>query len=443
MKFQPETVPPQSLDVEEMVLGGILVDPNAIGRVKNLLVPDDFYLLAHGLIYSLMLELHQKGTPIDLTQVANYMADRNLLDSVGGQGKLARLYDTTPDAINIDHYARLLRKKSIARGVIRIGEKISNQAYQADLESEELLQKVSGIYRSLDQYRCISGLGLRRVSESLAQSFAEIERLSLQGIAPGLMSGFYDLDQLTSGFQNSDLIVIAGRPGMGKTAEATQMGLNMSTLGKTVAFFSMEMSRESLVYRLLSMLAKIESSRMKAGQIRDNEWTKIVNACSILSDIPFFIDSQGGLSVEAIESRLDSLESRTGTKVDAVFIDYLQLMQGRSNFGGNKNQEIGAITNALKSMAMKRNIPVFILSQLSRGVESRADKRPQMPDLRDSGSIEQDADLVLLLYRDEYYDPNTVDRGIAEIILAKHRNGPTGVVKVLFDSRYTSFLNLA
>lgn len=442
MLLQSDRLPPQSLEVEEIVLGGILVDPNAISRVKEFLMPDDFYLAVHGVIYASMLEVHRKGIPTDLMQVACHMMDRKLLDGVGGQCKLASLYDTTPDAVNIDLYAKVIKKKSIARSVIQVGRKISDQAHAEELDTEELLNKVGEIYRSLNEHRGAAGSGLIRVSESLAHTFSEIERLSVTGLSPGLMSGFYDLDNLTSGFQNGDLIIIAGRPSMGKTAYATHVALNMARAGHTVAFFSMEMSRQALIYRLLSILARVESGRMKAGRIYDEEWDKLARACATLSAIPFYIDSEGSLSVESIELRLEKLESQSGKKVDAVFIDYLQLMKGSSSFGGNKNQEVGDIVNHIKSLAMSRNIPIFTLSQLSRGVESRADKRPMMSDLRDSGNIEQGADLGLLMYRDEYYNKSTVDLGIAEISLSKHRNGPTGVVKLLFESKYTSFLNL-
>lgn len=447
MLLQSDRLPPQSLEVEEIVLGGILVDPNAISRVKEFLMPDDFYLAVHGVIYSSMLEVHRKGIPTDLTQVACHMMDRKLLDGVGGQFKLASLYDTTPNAVNIDLYAQVIKKKSIARSVIKVGRKISDQAHAEELETEELLNKVGEIYRSLNEHRGAAGSGLIKVSNSLADTFSEIERLSVAGVSPGLMSGFYDLDNLTSGFQNSDLIIIAGRPSMGKTAYATHMALKMAQAGHTVAFFSMEMSRQALIYRLISILARVESGRMKAGRIYDEEWDKLAKACATLSEIPFYIDSEGSLSVESIELRLEKLESQSGQKVDAVFIDYLQLMKGSSSYGNNKNQnqnqEVGTIVNHIKDLAMSRNIPIFTLSQLSRAVESRADKRPMLSDLRDSGNIEQAADLAMLMYRDEYYNKSTVDLGIAEILLSKHRNGPTGVVKLLFESKYTSFLNMA
>lgn len=434
---------PQALDSEEAIIAGILIDPEAILRVKDIIGSEDFYFTPHRIIYAAALEVHRSGKPVDLMLVAQHLANHKLLDSVGGQTRLAALYGSYPSAVNVDLFAGLVLEKSIARAVIKIGGEVVDRGFDETQPAENLLPDISKLFRKLQTLQKVTGEGLVRVSESLADSFETIERLAQTGLTPGIKSGFYDLDYLTQGFQRGDLAIVAGRPSMGKTAFATHMALNIARAGKNAAFFSMEMSREQLVHRLISILSKVESGRMKAGHIYDNEWEKLGNACSVLGNIPFFIDSQGDLSVDSIEVRLDALESRTGEKVDIIFIDYLQLMRGESSFGGNKNSEVGSITRALKGLAISRGVTVVLLSQLSRGVESRQDKRPIMSDLRDSGSIEQDADLVLMLYRDEYYNSNTTEIGIAEVILNKHRNGPTGTIKLLFESQYTSFLNLA
>jgi replicative DNA helicase len=441
-EFQDSAPLPKNLDLEEAILGTILNQPNAIDRVKLILNPEDFSLNAHQKIYSAFLELHRLGKAPDLMLAAMQLSDNGQLESIGGHGRLATLYDSRHTPASVVRYAEVVKAKAIARTVIGFGHEIVQNGYDDALNTEALLSQVSEIYRKIQSTRVITGDGLVRVGDSLCDSFSKIEELSRTGAVPGTQSGFLDLDSLTSGFQDGELAIIAGRPSMGKTAYATHMALNMATENKVVAFFSMEMSMESLVHRLLSILAEIETSRMKLGHIYTHEWEKLAKACAILSETHLYIDSQGGLSPEMIVAGMDTLEARIGRKVDAVFIDYLQLMQAKNNFRGNKNLEIGSITSDLKQLAITRKIPVFLLSQLSRAVEARADKRPMMSDLRESGNIEQDADLILMLYRDEYYDKATVDRGIAEVIVNKNRNGPVGTAKLLFEPQFTRFKNI-
>lgn len=441
-QFQDNLPLPRNLELEEAILGTILNQPNAIDQVKLILNPEDFSLNAHQKIYSAFLEINRLGKAPDLMLAAMQLSNTGQLESIGGQSRLAILYDSTSSPASVVQYAEIVKAKAIARTVISYGHEIIQSGYDESLNTEQLLSQVSEIYRKIQSTQIITGDGLVQVRESLCESFSKIEGLSQTGAVLGTQSGFSDLDRLTSGFQDGDLSIIAGRPSMGKTAYATHMALNIATENKVVAFFSMEMSMESLVHRLLSILAEIETSRMKLGHIYTHEWQNLAEACAILSEAQFYIDSQGALSPEMIVARIDTLEARIGRRVDAVFIDYLQLMQSKNNFKGNKNLEIGSITSDLKQLAMSRKIPVFLLSQLSRAVEARADKRPMMSDLRESGNIEQDADLILMLYRDEYYDKATVDRGIAEVIVNKNRNGPVGTARLLFEPRFTRFKNL-
>jgi replicative DNA helicase len=433
-------LPPQNIEAEESILGGILLDPDAIGRVADFLKPEALYMPAHREIYKAALALHRQGKPTDLMSLTSWLYDHELLEKIGGQGKLAQLVDRTVSAINIDRYAQLVIDKYIRRRLIQTGTEITDLAFDGtkDLESilDESEQKIFALTQSRPQQ------GLVSISQTLETTFQEIESHHDGQALPGLLSDFYDLDAMTGGFQRSDFIVVAGRPSMGKTAVSICIAKNIAKLYKLpVAIFSLEMSREQLVQRLLSSEAGIESNYLRAGRIAQNQWEALNKALGVLSTLPIFIDDSATMSVLQIRSQTRRLQAEQGGQLGLVLIDYLQLMEG--NGSDNRVQEIAKITRGLKSLARELNAPVLALSQLSRSVESRNNKRPMMSDLRESGSIEQDADLVVMLYRDEYYNPDSPDRGIAEIIITKHRNGPTGVVKLLFEPQYTRFLNLA
>jgi replicative DNA helicase len=432
------SLPPQNVDAEESILGGILLDPEAIGRVADLLVAEAFYINDHKEIYKAALALHNQGKPTDLMSVTTWLYDHELLEKVGGQSKLAQLVDRTVSAVNIDRFAALVIDKYLRRQLIEAGNEIVQLGYETSLELQTVLdqseQKIFGLTQKRPQQ------GLVPMSDTLIQAFKEIERRHQDTALPGLPSSFYDLDAMTGGFQRSDLIIIAGRPSMGKTSFAVGMARNIAEKWP-VAIFSLEMSKEQLVQRLLASEAGIESNYLRTGRISQNQWGALSHALGTLSELPIYIDDTANQTVMQMRSQVRRLLAEKGGKLGLVLIDYLQLMEGSGS--ENRVQELSRITRSLKGLARELNVPVIALSQLSRGVEARTNKRPMMSDLRESGAIEQDSDLIIMLYRDEYYNENTPDRGIAEIIITKHRNGPTGVVKLLFDPQFTRFRNLA
>jgi len=432
------SLPPQNVDAEESILGGILLDPEAIGRVADLLVAEAFYINDHKEIYKAALALHNQGKPTDLMSVTTWLYDHELLEKVGGQSKLAQLVDRTVSAVNIDRFAALVIDKYLRRQLIEAGNEIVQLGYETSLELETVLdqseQKIFGLTQKRPQQ------GLVPISDTLIETFKEIESRHQDTAIPGLPSEFYDLDAMTGGFQRSDLIIIAGRPSMGKTSFAVGMARNIAE-NLPVAIFSLEMSKEQLVQRLLASEAGIESNYLRTGRISQNQWGALSHALGTLSELPIYIDDTANQTVMQMRSQVRRLLAEKGGKLGLVLIDYLQLMEGSGS--ENRVQELSRITRSLKGLARELNVPVIALSQLSRGVEARTNKRPMMSDLRESGAIEQDSDLIIMLYRDEYYNENTPDRGIAEIIITKHRNGPTGVVKLLFDPQFTRFRNLA
>jgi replicative DNA helicase len=374
-----DRVPPQNLEAEEAILGGILVDTEAIGRITDILEGDAFYLAAHRLIYEAALTLHQSGKPADLMTVATWLGDRGTLDKVGGQSRLVELYDRTPGAVNIDLYAQLVMDKYLRRRLIRVGNEISDLGHDTAQELPEVLdsaeQKVFNITQARPQD------GLVSTAEVLTQTFADIESRAIGQTLPGLACGFYDLDAMTQGFQRGDLIIVAGRPSMGKTSVVLNIARNVASYHKLpVAVFSLEMSRDQLVQRLLSSEVRIESSRLRAGRISAQEWEPLAHEISKLSQLPLYIDDTPNLTVTEMRSRCRRLQAESGGALGLVVIDYLQLMGGNSE---NRVQMLSQITRGLKGLARELAVPVIALSQLSRGVESRTDKRPMMSDLRE------------------------------------------------------------
>ncbi|MBV9385312.1 MAG: replicative DNA helicase [Chroococcidiopsidaceae cyanobacterium CP_BM_ER_R8_30] len=434
-----DRLPPQNIEAEEAILGGILLDPEAIGRVSDRLLPEAFYISAHKEIYQATQRLNSQGKPTDLLNVLTWLSDHNLLDRIGGKSKLVQLVDRTVSAINIDALATLVMDKYLRRKLIQSGNEIVQLGYKAQLDLATVLDQSEQKVFSITQER--PQQGLIPLSDTLIATFQDIESRH-QGVAlPGLPCGFYDLDAMTGGFQRSDLIIVAGRPSMGKTSFALGLAHNIAAFHKLpVAIFSLEMSKEQLVQRLLASEAGIESNRLRAGRVSQNEWEPLSRAIGILSDMPIFIDDTPNITVTEMRSQARRLQAEQGREMGLILLDYLQLMEGS---GDNRVQELSRITRSLKGLARELNVPIIALSQLSRQVEARNNKRPMMSDLRESGSIEQDADLVIMLYRDSYYNPDSPDRNIAEIIVTKHRNGPTGVVKLLFEPNLTKFMNLA
>ncbi|MBD2123669.1 MULTISPECIES: replicative DNA helicase [Trichocoleus] len=442
LSFQPlsDRLPPQNIDAEEAILGGILLDPEAINRVIDILRPEAFYISAHQEIYRTAVTLHSQGKPTDLMSLTSWLQDHSLLEKVGGQSRLAQLVDRTISAVNIDQYASLVMDKFLRRKLIQVGTEIAQLGYETNSELVKILdqseQKVFSITQDRPQQ------GLVPTSDILTDTFSDIESRSLGMVMPGIACGFYDLDAMTQGFQRSDLVIVAGRPSMGKTSFVLNIARNISAFHKLpVAVFSLEMSKEQLVYRLLSSESRIESGRLRSGRISQTEWEPLGHAISTLSQLNVYIDDTPDISVTEMRSKARRLQAENGKPLGLILIDYLQLMEGSGS--DNRVQELSKVTRGLKGLARELGVPVIALSQLSRGVESRTNKRPMMSDLRESGSIEQDADLIMMIYRDEYYNPDTPDRGIAEVIITKHRNGPVGTVKLLFEPQFTCFRNLA
>ena len=577
-------LPPQNIDAEESILGGILLDPGAIGRVVDLLVPEAFYVLAHQQIYQGALKLHLQGQPTDLMTVTSWLSDCGLLEKVGGTARLAQLVDRTVSAVNIDRYAALIMDKYLRRQLITAGHEIVDLGYDTAKNLETVLDESEQKIFRLTQEQPQDGL--IPIGESLAKAYNEIEKLHQQVALPGITTNFYDLDAMTGGFQRSDLIILAGRPSMGKTALALGMGANIARLHQQpVAIFSLEMSREQLGLRLLAAESAIPSNRLRSGRLSQTDFDPLAEAMGTLMELPIYIDDTANLTIMQIRSQVRRLQAQQKGKLGLVLIDYLQLMEGGAGID-NRVQELSKITRSMKGLARELNVPIIALSQLSRNVEQRNNKRPMMSDLRESGclsgdslvlladsnrevpisklvgksgfavwgmnpktmkleraiatnvfatgvkpifnlttswkrtikatanhqfftpdgwkrldelargdslavsskeeklaesninwdeiiaiepngitevydltvpatknflannlivhnSIEQDADLVIMLYRDSYYNPDSPDRNIAEVIITKHRNGPTGTVKLLFQPELTKFENLA
>lgn len=436
----PPSLPPQNIDAEEAVLGGILLDPNAMLRVNEVLEPEAFYVHAHQLVYKACCALHSSHQPVDLQTVTNWLSDHELLSGVGGRIKMAQLLDRTVTSINVDALARLVAEKAISRRMMEVGLEIHalgwNQVDALDTRLDAAQQKVFALQQQRQQSnqpQPMSSISMR--------VFQQMEELAVTGVPRAIASGFYDLDNLLAGgFYPEDLIVLGGRPSMGKSLLACSMAYQVAAMHQMpTLIFSLEMSADAIVQRYVSNLAQIEATRLRQGKIRAGEWARVAQATDTLSQVPVLIDDTPCPSVEQIRSKVRATISQyKGLKL--VVIDYLQLMVD----GGDSRlvQRLGEITRQLKLLARECKVPILLLSQLNRGVEERSDKRPFQSDLRDSGRIEEDADLILFCYREQYYNPSTTERGLMEVICTKQRNGPTGTVKLLFDGAFNSLRNL-
>ncbi|BAY15072.1 DnaB helicase [Anabaenopsis circularis NIES-21] len=434
-------LPPQSIESEEAILGGILLDPVAIERVRDILKPHHFYISAHGRIYNAALKLNARELPTDLLMITNYLADNGLLEIIGGRNKLASLVDRTVSAVNIDALAAVVVDKWKRRKLGRLGNLAIELQHKSDEETplEQAFEQLQDLIYELQ--RSSNTAGANHISDVVVNLYQEIEDRSQGKVLPGMTTGFYDLDALTAGFNPTDLVIVAGRPGMGKSALAAQMAFHLASAYRyPVVVFSLEMSKLQIAMRALSSEANIESGYLKSGRISNTQWQSLSQGISTLSELPVYLDDRPDPPLTYIEAECRKIMARERRNLGLIVVDYLQLMD--SNGGGNRNNEIEKLTRGLKRLAMKLQTPVLCLSQLSRAVESRNNKRPILSDLRDSGGIEQDGDKVIMMYRDEYYDPSTVDRGVAEIILAKNRDGATGTIKLLFDAPFTKFKNM-
>jgi len=434
-----DKIPPQNIDAEQSVLGAILLDREAVYAAMKLLRPEDFYRESHRLIYEAMLDLNESGNPVDLITLSEHLRHNGSLEKAGGVAYLASLAEMVPTAANIDYYSRIVEEKSLLRTLIQLSTRIAGMGYEEGEEPEKLIAEAE---------RMITELGGRRaataffaIRDILLDTFAHLEFLyNNKGDTTGVSTSFSDLDRLCSGLQPSDLIILAGRPGMGKTALGLCIGYSAAQKHDIpVAVYSLEMSKEQLVQRILCAEAKVDQHRLRTGDLKEEDWQKLHETKNRLANIPIFIDDTPGISVRQVRAKARQLQAEKG--LGLIVIDYLQLMQG-SRRAENRQQEISEISRSLKGLAKELNVPVLALAQLSRAVEQRDKKRPIMSDLRESGSLEQDADLIMFIYRDEYYNNDSEKKGIAEIIVSKHRNGPTGVVELGFWKEYTKFFHL-
>lgn len=433
-------IPPQSLEAEQSVLGSMLIDKEVVPVVMEILKPEDFYRPDHKEIYDVIIELFDRAQPIDLITVSERLKLHGKLELVGGLEYLTNIATEVPTTANVKHYAKIVEEKALLRKLIKASSDIVDLGYSASEEVSYILDKAEQNIFDILQKR--SSQGFVPIKDVLVDTFNKLEELyNNSGNITGIPTGFADLDFKTSGLHNSDLILIAARPAMGKTAFALNLAQNAAVHSNVpVAVFSLEMSREQLVNRMLCSEAMVDSNRMKTGKLEDNDWQKVAKALGPLSEAPIFIDDTPGVSITEIRAKCRRLKLEHN--LGLVIIDYLQLMQGSRSKSENRQQEISEISRSLKILAKEINVPVITLSQLSRAPEARTDHRPILSDLRESGAIEQDADIVMFLYRDDYYNPETEKKNIAELILAKHRNGSTGTVELVWLGQYTKFANL-
>ncbi len=431
-------IPPHNEEAEISVLGSILLEKDAIIKVADILIPEDFYSDAHRIIYDNMISLYEKNQPIDLVTLTNKLTEKKLLEGVGGAGYISTLVNSVPSAANIIHYAKIIADKALLRRLIESSSDITSLAYNEKNETSKILDEAEQkIFKVAEKHLKGKFIPIKNILED---SFERIDELHKdKDKLRGVPTGFKELDNILAGLQPSDLIVLAARPSVGKTSLALNIAEHVAGIeGISVALFSLEMSKEQLVDRLLASQAKIDSWKLRTGNLDDDDFPKIGRAMATLSEAPLFIDDSPLINVLEMRTKARRLQAEKG--LGLIIVDYLQLMQGRT--AENRVQEISEISRSLKGLAREINVPILALSQLSRGVESRPDRRPILSDLRESGSIEQDADVVIFIYRDELYNTETEKKGIAEIIIRKHRNGPIGSVELMFKQEQTAFRSL-
>ena len=441
-----ERVPPQNIEAEQAVLGAMLIDKEAIAKATEVLLADDFYREAHRVIFSAMLELYNKNEAVDMVTVTEILKRDNKLEDIGGIAYITSLANVVLTAANVKYHAEIVAEKSVLRQLVRVSTEIAAMGYEANEDVGTLLDTAES--RILEISNRKKKNDFTAINDILMDSVQSIESLlQNKGGLTGLPSGFADLDKLTSGLHPSDFIILAARPSMGKTALALNIVQNVAlrahkVIGgepRSVAFFSLEMSKEQLVNRMLCAEAGIDSQRLRVGEMRDEDWTHLWDACDTMSRAKIYIDDTAGITAMDMRSRARRLKAEHG--LDLIVVDYLQLMQGsgKRNNSGDRQQEVSEISRSLKALARELDVPVLALSQLSRSVESRQVKRPMLSDLRESGSLEQDADIVAFLYREDYYNPETENKH-TELIIAKHRNGPVDTVNLFFQKQFTKFV---
>tara|TARA_B100000768_G_scaffold181654_1_gene205588 strand:- start:2010 stop:3356 length:1347 start_codon:yes stop_codon:yes gene_type:complete len=430
---------PHNFLSEKIILGNLLINNEALDITVRTLSIEAFYFKNHQTIYQAILNLSTQKKIINITTLTNYLQEQGLLEQIGGVTILIELMNQVPNLVNLEEYLTLVQDKFIRRTLIKLGYQIINSSYVTNISLEQIISDLESelvlIGKKTETNQVLSS------AELLSNVIKELKDKSNNVTLPGISSGFYDLDALTQGFQKSDLIIIAGRPSMGKTAFCLNSATNILKKSKLpILFFSLEMSKEQLMYRVLASETNINSTRLRAGNIKQSEWDILNSTVKRFSRLPLFIDDTPNVSIAEIRKKIKKIRFEQ-QKLGLIIVDYLQLMEN-SNKNENRVQELSQITRSLKNIAREFNVPVIVLSQLSRNVENRVNKRPILSDLRESGSIEQDADLVLMLYRDEYYNTETEEPNITELIISKHRNGPIGTTKILFEGEYTKFKNL-
>jgi replicative DNA helicase len=432
---------PSSIEAEKSVLGGILLKPDIFGDIVEILSPNDFYKSGHKLIYEAMRDIYNSGTEIDPIVVVNKLKKNDKFDEIVGEELLYEIISDVPTAANIIEYAKIVKEKATLRRLGEVGTKIVELAYEGYEEVDTILDKAEGMIFKISEN--VDSKDLVSLKDVIAQEFIRLEKVyQNKGVATGISSGFSDFDQMTSGFHPSDLIILAARPAMGKTAFALNLALNAAMKGnKGVLLFSLEMSSSQLLQRLLSIEAGIALQKIRNGFLDPDDWGKLGLASMKLSNSEINIADLPNVNV--LEIRAIARRLKAAGKLDMIVIDYLQLIKGSGGKNDNRQQEISEISRALKGIARELDIPIIALSQLSRATEQRADRRPMLSDLRESGAIEQDADMVLFLYRDDYYNEESEDKGLTEVIIGKQRNGPVGTVKLRFFHEYTKFANFS
>ena len=429
-------VPPHSYEAEESVLGGILIDNFTINSAMEILKPEDFYKRAHSEIFKAMVALTDRGEPIDAVALSEELKKTNILDECGGLEMISRLASSVPSAANVIYYANMVKSLSIRRTAIHEASEVINNAYDTEKNLDEFIDETEQRILSISDEK--TEKSFTHIGDIAQDALQLVERLyDKKKSVTGVSSGFSKLDDITAGFQKASLFILAARPGVGKTALALTFAQNVALREElAVGIFSLEMSKEELFMRMLSSEARVSNSKLKTGKFPESDFPKIVEAASRLTDAPIYIDDTGGLTITELKAKARRLAREK--KLGLIIVDYLQLMRSPT-YKYSREQEIADISRSLKGLAKELNIPIIALSQLNRSVEGRDEKRPRIADLRESGAIEQDADIIAFIYRDEMYNPDTKDKGIAEIILGKHRAGPTGTVRVAFSGEYTRF----
>ncbi|MBD7944893.1 MULTISPECIES: replicative DNA helicase [Psychrobacillus] len=435
-----DRVPPHNQEAEQSVLGAIFLEPQALITAAEIVMPEDFYRVAHQKIFQTMLRLSDQGKAIDVVTVTEELSSKKELEDVGGISYISEIANAVPTAANIGHYAKIVEEKSILRRLIRVATTIVEDGFTREDEVEALLSEAE---RKMMEVANRKNAGdFKHIKDVLVETYDNIEKLhTRKGDVTGIPTGFRDLDRITAGFQRNDLIIVAARPSVGKTAFALNVAQNVATkTDENVAIFSLEMGAEQLVMRMLCAEGNIDAQVLRTGALTTEDWRKLTMAMGSLSNAGIYIDDTPGIRVNEIRAKCRRLKQESG--LGMILIDYLQLIQGSGGSQANRQQEVSEISRSLKGLARELKVPVIALSQLSRGVEQRQDKRPMMSDLRESGSIEQDADIVSFLYREDYYDKETENQNMIEIIIAKQRNGPTGTVTLAFVKEFNKFVNI-